>query len=79
MVKIVSSLIIERFPMMIQLVNELTNKLHMYFEFSGDMNNETYLFMVNCKEWPLSKGAESNQNLNMITVPVPLLLAKLGS
>ena len=78
MADIVGPLIGERFSMTIDLVEELTRQLNVYFEFAGVMNDETYSFMTDYKEWPSAKGVDS-ETLNMVTVPVTLLLAKLAS
>ena len=59
MADIVGPLIGERFSMTIDLVEELTRQLTVYFEFAGVMNDETY------KEWPSEKGVDS-ETLNML-------------
>ena len=78
MANIFGLLIGERYSMTIDLVEERTKQLIVYFEFAGVMNDETYLFIKECKEWPSAKGV-NEKSLNTITAPVTLLLAKLAS
>ena len=62
--------------MTIDLVEDLTRQLTAYFEFAGDISYKTYSFMTDYKEWPSVKGLDS-ETLNMITISVTLLLAKI--
>ena len=55
---IITGLLIgERFLMTIDLVEELTKQLTVYFEFIGVMNDKTYSFTMDCKECLLVKLA----------------------
>ena len=76
---VVTPLIGERFALSDAQRTKLQGQLSIYFVKSGVTNEEILSFMTDPASWPVpSTIADDGAPLNLITVPVTLLLAKIA-
>ena len=77
---VVTPLIGERFAMSDAQRTKLEAQLSLYFERSGIDNEQVLLFMTLSSSWHVpSTLTDDKSQLNLITVPVTLLLSRIGT